>query len=133
MELPFELFGFTQFIENKPSMMAMVASFGVLIAAFIIILLARLPLLKILIRSLAGGLALALFPGFIVCILFSFSGISGLHIFFSWAVIVIASIMFVLFNYARMASLLDDMTSMKEKEAQMSKVTSKKRVRKRGR
>lgn len=117
LELPFELFGFTQFIENEPAMMAFVASFGVLIAAFIIALFIRLPLLKTFFGIIAGGLALALFPGFIVCMIFAFSGIAGMHIFFSWVVIVIACTVFVLFNHQRLISMIGDLTPAKDNNA----------------
>ncbi|MBK5074700.1 hypothetical protein I2492_16755 [Budviciaceae bacterium CWB-B4] len=117
LELPFELFGFTQFIENEPAMMAFVASFGVLIAAFIIALFIRLPLLKNFFGIIAGGLALALFPGFIVCMIFAFSGIAGMHIFFSWVVIVIACTVFVLFNHQRLISMIGDLTPAKDNNA----------------
>ncbi|WP_140920605.1 hypothetical protein [Limnobaculum xujianqingii] len=117
MKLPFELFGFTQFIENEPAMMAFVASFGVLIAAFIIALFIRLPLLKTFFGIIAGGLALALFPGFVVCMAFAFSGIAGMHIFFSWVVIVIACTVFVLFNHQRLISMIGDLTPLKDDNA----------------
>ncbi|AHG22923.1 hypothetical protein Z042_19380 [Chania multitudinisentens RB-25] len=111
MELPIELFGFMRFIENEPAMMAFVASFGVLIAAFFVALFIRLPLLKTFFGIIAGGLALALFPGFIVCMIFVFSGISGMHIFFSWGVIVISSILFVLFNHQRIMNILGEVAT----------------------
>ena len=114
MELPFELFGFTRFIENEPAMMAFVASFGVLIAAFIIALFIRLPLLNTIFGIIAGGLALALFPGFAVCMIFAFSGIAGMHIFFSWVVIVIACILFMLLNYQRVTVTLSDVVEVKD-------------------
>ncbi|WP_140920604.1 hypothetical protein [Limnobaculum xujianqingii] len=113
LELPFELFGLTQIIENEPARMAFVASFGVLIAAFIITLFSRLPLLKTFFGIIAGGLALALFPGFVVCMAFAFSGIAGMHIFFSWVMIVIACILFMLLNYQRVTVTLSDVVEVK--------------------
>ncbi|QBH98594.1 hypothetical protein EKN56_20695 [Limnobaculum zhutongyuii] len=129
MELPFELFGFTRFIENEPAMMAFVASFGVLIAAFIIALFIRLPLLKTFFGIIAGGLALALFPGFIVCMIFAFSGIAGMHIFFSWVVIVIACTVFVMFNHQRLVSLMGDITPLKENDVKKATPKKKKKSR----
>ncbi|MCD1125669.1 hypothetical protein LPW36_06560 [Jinshanibacter sp. LJY008] len=125
MELPFELFGFTQFIENEPARMAFVASFGVLIAAFIIALFIRLPLLKTFFGIIAGGLALALFPGFIVCMIFAFSGIAGMHIFFSWIVNVISCTVFVMFNHPRLTGMVGDLTLVKDNGTK--KRTSKKK------
>ncbi|QBH98595.1 hypothetical protein EKN56_20700 [Limnobaculum zhutongyuii] len=113
MELPFELFGFTRLIENEPARMAFVASFGVLITACIFALLSRLPLLNTIFGIIAGGLALALFPGFAVCMIFAFSGIAGMHIFFSWVVIVIACILFMLLNYQRVTVTLSDVVEVK--------------------
>ncbi|SFD31773.1 hypothetical protein [Pragia fontium] len=127
LALPFELFGFSQYIENEPAMMAFVASFGVLLAAFMIGLFMRLPLVKPIFATISGGLALGLFPGFGLSMILVFSGISGIHILLSWLIVILTSISFVAFNYRRLANWMTDFTATTPEKAPKSKQSPKRR------
>lgn len=127
LALPFELFGFTQYIENEPPMMVFVATFGLLPVLFIMAPFMRLPFLKSLLGIIGGGLVLVLFPGFIMTMIFAFSGVSGVHTLLSWIVLVIASILFVAFNYSRIMLFAKDLSARIEEKPKSPKRTRQKK------
>lgn len=127
LALPFELFGFTQYIENEPPMMVFVATFGLLPVLFILAPFMRLPFLKTFLGIIAGGLVLVLFPGFIMTMIFAFSGVSGIHTLLSWLVLVVASILFVTFNYSRLMAYIQEFGERKEEKLKRPKRTPAKK------
>lgn len=114
LELPFNLFGFSQSVEENPVIMVFFSSFGVLAFLFILGTLARIvPALKTPINFLISVFFLMLPIGFVVSISFFFMGVSGLYIFLSWCVLVIGCALFILCHYTELKTLFLKMNSEK--------------------
>jgi hypothetical protein len=123
MEFSFKLYHFLEQLEANPQYMVMWASFGVPILMLGLALPAFIarksglekyskPFFSILYISLI----VSWLTGFVVMMIFLFTGVSGIRMFITWILLFVTYFIFTIFNHNQINMWLKQLTESKSKK-----------------
>ncbi|MBD2783094.1 hypothetical protein ID858_09465 [Xenorhabdus sp. DI] len=116
LTIPFELFCFANMMEKEPGSIIFMSTFGLFIPFFIFGILQKIPPLRVVANIVLGTLALSFFPNLLVSIILFFLNISGIHLFFICAIIILSCFFFTLLNYQSLANYMRNPFSHRDPE-----------------